>query len=217
MYDIDSQVKKIDGKRFCVKRYPDEGRTSGGVLALWCEHGISYGFHMLESAESLRDVMAAIMRTWEQAPPFVVYDNACHLMFYCHSREWNYWKETTFYIDCFHQYNHIACSLAHSITNSKHSSAIKFLYMNTSVSESGNAGLSKLKTSLRRMAADAAFICILIQLEIQNSVKINQILDRSKWDEEALSAVLTVQQSSDSDSELESESDSDSFLDFRIC
>lgn len=163
------------------------------MLALWCEHGISYGFHMLESAESLRDVMAAIMRTWAVAPPRIVYDNACHLMFYCHSREWDYWKETTFYIDSFHDYNHIACSLAHSIKrlSSKCSDAVKFLYMNTSVSESGNAGLSKLKISMRNMAADSAFVCVLIQLELQNSVRRLERSGQFKW-KETLSTALDL-------------------------
>lgn len=163
------------------------------MLALWCEHGISYGFHMLESAESLRDVMAAIMRTWAVAPPRIVYDNACHLMFYCHSREWDYWKETTFYIDSFHDYNHIACSLAHSIKrlSSKCSDAVKFLYMNTSVSESGNAGLSELKISMRNMAADSAFVCVLIQLELQNSVRRLERSGQFKW-KETLSTALDL-------------------------
>ncbi len=187
IYDIDDlkgrdKVKSVDGLS-CTKRYTDEGVTSGGVLALWCAHGISYGFHMLESAESLRDVMSAIMRTWDRAPPCIVYDNACHLMFYCHSREWNYWKETTFYIDSFHDFNHIACSLAHSIKSSKCSDAVKFLYMNTSVSESGNAGLSKLKISMRNMAADSAFICVLIQLELQNSIRRLEQSGKLQWKE----------------------------------
>ena len=148
---------------------------------------------MLESAESLRDVMAAIMRTWAVAPPRIVYDNACHLMFYCHSREWDYWKETTFYIDSFHDYNHIACSLAHSIKrlSSKCSDAVKFLYMNTSVSESGNAGLSKLKISMRNMAADSAFVCVLIQLELQNSVRRLERSGQFKW-KETLSTALDL-------------------------
>ena len=148
---------------------------------------------MLPTAETLRDVMASIMRVFKKPPPCIVYDNACNLMRYCHSREWNYWKDTTFYVDSFHMTGHTACSIAHSITNSKQSAAIKFLYMNTSVAESGNAGLTKLKTSIRRAKADSAFICILIQLELQNADRIRKLLGRANWNSQSEKALSRIE------------------------
>jgi hypothetical protein len=159
----------------CQKKFDSSNKYSGGIMVFWCEHGISYGFHMIQKSEALRDVMCAILMHWKTAPKYIVYDNACHLMKYCHNREWDYFKNTTFLIDEFHQYNHTACTEAHSMKQYKVSRSVKFLFKNSSVSESGNAGLVKIKPSMYYMQADAAFLYPLVQLEIQNNVKCAQL------------------------------------------
>ena len=191
IYTVIQQYKSIDSKRnksdnanssndsaklVCQKTFPTRQKFSGGIMAFWCEHGISYGFHMIEKAEAQKDVMCALLMHWEKAPRVILYDNACHLMKYCHSREWEYFKNTTFLIDEFHQYNHTQCTEAHSMKQFKSSRAVKFLFKNCSVAESGNAGLNKLKASMHYLQADAAFIYTLIQLEIQNNIKTINLL-----------------------------------------
>lgn len=160
----------------CQKRFETKQKYSGGIMAFWCEHGISYGFHMIETSEALRDVMCAILMHWKTAPSLIIYDNACHLMKYCHSREWGFFKNTTFLIDEFHQYNHTACTEAHNLKRYKISRATKYLFTNSSVAESGNADLVKIKPSVHYMKADSGFQYTLTQLEIQNVVKTNKLV-----------------------------------------
>lgn len=169
----------LQEQRTLLQQLFDHYGSDNGIMAFWCERGISYGFHMMKDSEGLKDVMCAIRQYWSKAPLTIVYDNACHLMAYCHAREWEYFKDTTFLIDCFHQYNHVGCSEAHSMKRFKNSRAMKFQFMNTSVAESGNAGLAKICPSVRGMAADAAYMCILMQLELQNAVKSNALANEA--------------------------------------
>jgi len=162
----------IDNTELCNKQFNSNNKYTGGIMVFWCEHGISYGFHMIEKSEALRDIMNVLLLHWNKAPEVIIYDNACHLMTYCHNREWEYFKNTTFLIDEFHQYNHTGCSEAHSMKKYKRSRSAKYLFINDSVSESGNFGLIKIKPSMYYLQADAGFVYTLTQLEIQNIIKI---------------------------------------------
>jgi hypothetical protein len=169
----------LDCIELCNKQFDVKRKYTGGIMCFWCEHGISYGFHMIQQSEALRDILSALLIHWSKSPKIIIYDNACHLMKYCHSREWDYFKNTTFLIDEFHQYNHTNCSEVHSMKAYKLSRGVKYLFKNDSVAESGNSGLIKIKPSMNFLQADAAFTYTLIQLELQNIVKTNLLLQKN--------------------------------------
>ena len=50
-----------------------------------------------------------LLAHYEEAPRYVIYDNACNLMRYALSREPVFFQNTTFAVDCFHQPSHRDC------------------------------------------------------------------------------------------------------------
>jgi hypothetical protein len=194
-YTIDQLPQKT---RCRPSKFGKHQKFTGGIMVFWCPHSICYGFHMIEGKESARDVMAAIMSHWERAPDMIIYDDACHLMDYCHAREWGFFKDTIFLVDLFHMRNHV-CSDAHSSKVFKQSRSMSVVFVNTSASEVGNSKVTKIKDSVHAMKSDTAFLTTLHQLEMQNVSKMKAFEGKS----------LGTEPESETESESSSESDQD--------
>jgi hypothetical protein len=167
--------------RYFEKAGKRKRKFTGGIMAFWCEHGVCLGFHMMSGAgESPADVMRAILTYWEKAPEVIVYDRACELMHYCHRREWEFFKNTTFLIDEFHTYGHTKCTKCHAMRSFKQSRTRLFLFKNCSISESCNLGLKKIRTSCYFCAAPTAFLMTISHLELHNVRKIHALQCRAE-------------------------------------
>jgi len=151
----------------CNKYFAQYGRKgyTGGILALWCTHGVCYGFHCIPEGEGRNDVFAAIYTRFQKAPSVIVYDFACALGQYCMLREPEYFKDTLFVIDKFHASGHKTCSAACMLsTYAEHDPMLARI--NSSVAEMGNSVLRYVRKSVRYMSERRAvvythrFVCI---------------------------------------------------------
>ena len=91
------------------------------------------------------------------------------------TRHVNFWKDTVFLIDRLHQQNHNTCSESFKLQNYLASGHKSFHFLNGSAAESGNAGLSKLKRSLRYMSKKLFMAICTVQLEVQNTLRIQKL------------------------------------------
>lgn len=129
--------------------YAKKGYT-GGVLAIWCTHGVCYGFHTIPEGEGRNDAFSALYTRWKVAPKVVVYDFACALGPYCMLREADFFKDTIFIIDRFHASGHKSCSPACFASNYVYDPDIR--KANTSAAEFGNSGLKRIRLPVRYMS-----------------------------------------------------------------
>jgi hypothetical protein len=81
-------------------------------MAVWCMHGISYGFHCIPHSEGCNDVFSAIYTRWPKAPEVIIYGFACALGPYCLVREAQYFAKTICGVDGFHWPGHKKCGQA---------------------------------------------------------------------------------------------------------
>ena len=80
-----------------------------------------------------------------------------------------------FVIDRLHYKNHSSCSESFKLQNFIDSGNKSFVFLNDSAAESGNAGLAKLKRSLRYMSKKLFMSVCRVQLEIQNRLRIQKL------------------------------------------
>lgn len=162
-HDCDAErsvTSDIDGIG-CNKFYATYGKRgmNGGILALWCRHGVCVGFHIIPKGEGRNDVFSAIFTRWEVAPRVVIYDFACALAAYCMTREPDYWKNTLFLIDKFHSSGHSTCSPACMLINYVDDDVV-LATLNSSIGESGNSSLKPIKKSVSYMSEQHAIAFI---------------------------------------------------------
>ncbi|XP_021379373.1 uncharacterized protein LOC110466906 [Mizuhopecten yessoensis] len=126
------------------------------IFTVFCEHGICYGFHIMENNESPHVPFTFMEMVWIHyqgsfvliisAPSTIIYDNACNLHAYCLNRDPVFIKDTIFAVDNLHWRNHKSCS---KVYHPKHLPAL--LGINTQMVEQNNAKLRKLKSQLSYM------------------------------------------------------------------
>lgn len=90
-------------ERVCSK-YPYYTRdlVQGLLLGLCGMCGGLIGYEVMKTGESPAMVFNWILRHFEAAPKYVIYDNACNLARYAFSREPLYFRSTHFVVDRFH-------------------------------------------------------------------------------------------------------------------
>ena len=123
------------------------GRRTGGIFTWFCEHGVCYGFHVIEKAEGRNEPFSFLTCYLKEAPKVVVYDFACALEEYCRNREPAFFKFTRFIVDEFHWPGHPSCAPNYDIR----------LYpwlatVNSVVAEQNNSALARVKPSVTRMS-----------------------------------------------------------------
>ncbi|XP_052683945.1 uncharacterized protein LOC128168947 [Crassostrea angulata] len=117
-----------------------------GIFTVFCEHGICYGFQIMENNESPNVPFTFIRTRFLTAPSVVIYDNACNLHAYFLNRDPLFVQNTTFAVDNLHWRNHKSCSKIY------HAKNIPLLDgVNTQMVEQNNSKLRKLKSQLSYM------------------------------------------------------------------
>jgi hypothetical protein len=173
-------TRTVDPNMGCSKFYSDslEDGLTGGLLVLWCRHGISLGFHNIPQGEGRNDVFSAIYTRWPKAPKIVIYDFACALAPYCMLREAEFFKETRFYNDCFHASGHTKCSAATDLTFAREHDPLLLTIESSSVAESRNRMIRRITKSLSYMSERRAILLVYLFLSTINRVKHLEILHR---------------------------------------
>jgi hypothetical protein len=123
------------------------GRRTGGIFTWFCEHGVCYGFHVIEKAEGRNEPFSFLTCYLKEAPKVVVYDFACALEEYCRNREPVFFKFTRFIVDQFHWPGHPACAPSYDIRLYPSLATV-----NSVVAEQNNSALAKVKASVTRMS-----------------------------------------------------------------
>ena len=176
--------EKKDGP--CTKNWTARGKRTGGVVILWCPHGIAIGFHIMARSEGRRDVYAAIKSHWATAPRLVVYDFACGLDRYCaNMTDGRYWENTRFVVDDFHWKNH-KCDVTYRMAaNVEYYPELRNI--KTSMAEIQNATVSRIEKMVAYMSHARAFFLIrhfltMRNVETRNSMKRIKERDRNLVD-----------------------------------
>ncbi len=135
----------------CRKASYGHPTLSPGIFTLYCEHGICYGFEILQSCESPRHPFLIFKTRFQHAPDLIVYDNACRLHIYCLNREPHFFELTRFAVDRFHWRGHVGCTRGYSL-DLYQTRAIRDI--NSQVNEQANAGLQRIRGHLAYMSFD---------------------------------------------------------------
>ncbi|KAF9455681.1 hypothetical protein BDZ94DRAFT_1286061 [Collybia nuda] len=137
------------------KYYSKYGKRAltGGIMAIWYTHGVSYGFHCIPRGKGRNDVFSALWTHWPKASEVVVYDFACALGHKSCSR---------------------ACALGTYGVVDPHISEL-----NTSVAKSGNGGLSRIRKSVSYMSQERAIVYTKTFIGIWNRMRIRDMLPTS--------------------------------------
>jgi hypothetical protein len=162
----------------CSKFYADslaDGLT-GGLLLLWCPHGVCLGFHVIPIGEGRNDVFSAIYTRFPVAPRVIIYDFACALGPYCMTREALYFANTRFYNDCFHGSAHSKCSDATNLKYAREHDGLLKAIRSSSIAESRNNLIRRITKSVGFMTETVAISYIKLFVETINRVKIRQLI-----------------------------------------
>jgi hypothetical protein len=170
---VDRSSRDGEGAIGCPKYYEAyvKAGMTGGLMALWCPHGICVGFHCIAQGEGRNDVFSALLTHWPTAPEVVIYDFACALAPYCMTREPEFFKRTRFLIDDFHQKGHVKCSKA-AFLKTYGAYDPELSQLNSSAAESGNAGLRRIGKSVSYMTQARGIVFTKTYLSCWNRVKL---------------------------------------------
>ena len=172
-YPIDqtSEEVQLDGCRHDSHGSSRSAKT-GGIFTWFCPHGVCYGFYIIPEAEGRNDAFSFLIKYFDEAPLVVIYDFACLLQEYCLNREPLFFKNTRFYVDRFHWFNHTCCARSYNID----------LYddvlldtLNTQVAEQWNAKLKTIKSSATKMSQELFMVSLRLFLDFWNEKKIKYV------------------------------------------
>lgn len=153
----------------CNKFYKTYSRNklAGGILVLWCTHGVCLGFHTIPIAEGRNDVFSAIYTRFSIAPEIIVYDFACQLAPYCLVREARYFAHTRFLIDEMHAHDHTRCGRACFASNLMQFDE-RVRGANTSAAECGNGGMGRIRKTVSYMKYEHSVVYTKAFLDVWN-------------------------------------------------
>ena len=147
-------------------KYPDSHPVlTPGIFTIYCQHGICYGFQVMDSHESPCYPFKIFRSRFTSAPKLIIYDNACKLHQYCLNREPAFFSHTQFSVDRFHWKGHVGCSSGYNLNLYK--SALTNT-INSQVNEQANAGLQHIKSQLAYMSHENFIHTVSLFLAIKN-------------------------------------------------
>ena len=147
-------------------KYPKKHKTlSPGIFSIYCNHGILYGLHLMESHESPRIAFELLMTYFTTMPKIIIYDNACHLMTYCLKREPARFKNTKFLIDRFHSSGH-KCTKGYHMSTYNDDELI--CTINSQLVEQENKRFKTLNSQIANMTSENAIKHLAVIFGIRN-------------------------------------------------
>ena len=175
-FEIDGAKTNDSSQETCSKKYPQVAKKGSTFLFLWfCPlHGHCYGGHIVNGAEGRKDPACSLYTHLEVAPEIIYYDFACSLEEYCMNREAGYFKNTQFFYDIFHGYNH-TCSKIYSSKKLQHLNSI-----NSSICEQFNSYLQCIKSSAKQMSQEHFMFFLQYMIRLWNQKKKKSFLQKLK-------------------------------------
>ena len=168
-YRADGAVSAAD-RDTCRKNSYGHPTLSPGIFTVYCEHGVCYGFEILQKCESPRHPFRIFKSRFNQAPELIIYDNACRLHIYSLNREPQFFQNTKFLVDRFHWRGHVGCSRGYCLDayNDKRIRAI-----NSQVNEQANSGLQRIRGQLAYMSVNNFKLHCSLFLALKNMDKMS--------------------------------------------
>ena len=166
-YEADARLPAKDSNN-CRKASYGHPTLSPGVFTIYCEHGVCYGFEVLQRCESPRHPFRIFKSQFSRPPQLIIYDNACRLHVYCLNREPQFFKGTRFAVDRFHWRGHVGCSKGYSL-DAYIDRQVKGI--NSQINEQANSGLQRIKGQLAYMGVENFIFHCSLFLAIKNMDK----------------------------------------------
>ena len=79
----------------CNKQFPSGGSRTGGVMTVFCGHGICYAAFILAGAEGRDHLFSFMLKYLQEPPKFLIYDFGCAALDYCLNRLPAWFKNMT--------------------------------------------------------------------------------------------------------------------------
>ena len=153
VFKADGRDDRID----CNKQFLQGRGRTGGVMTLFCEHGICYAAFVLAGAEGRDHLFSFLVKYLEKPPEVLVYDFGCAALDYCLNRLPGWFKDMLVLIDRLHWDNHIACSSSFNMRLYEDMDGL-----NSQIAEQCNAALRKINPTLHR-SSQPFFMAVLRQ------------------------------------------------------
>lgn len=131
--------------------------------------------------EGRNDAFSFLVQYLKVAPKVIIYDFACELQNYCLNREPAFFKDTRFFVDGFHWYNHTACARSYD------SKLIEDMRLwNTQLAEQCNSALKIVKNSVTRMSQGLFVSSLRLFLHSWNQKKLASLYEMQAYAERLL-------------------------------
>ena len=146
--------------KVCEKASPTTPNFSPGIMVQTCLCSKRKVYHasFMDQHESVLTPFEALLNRFpDGCPPYVVYDNACHLLMYCVQREPSWFWACRFVVDRFHEPNHVQ-SCSSSIHTSSYTSGPLYTANTQAVEQVNKVLRARLETRLRFMNLDHAVV-----------------------------------------------------------
>ena len=146
--------------KVCEKEFPVSKHFSPGIqiAACGCPKRKVYHANFMDQYESPLSPFEILLNRFPNGcPPYVVYDNACHLLMYCMQREPSWFWACRFVVDKFHEPNHVQ-SCSSSIHASSYTSGPLYKANTQAVEQVNKVLRARLETRLRFMNLDHAVV-----------------------------------------------------------
>ena len=99
----------------------------------------------MQSHKSPKHPFEIFLTRFEIPPAIIIYNNSCKLHQYILNRHPSHFKNTSFFVDCFHWRGHVGCASGYSLD--KYTTPW-ISSINSQVNEQANAGLQRIKDKL---------------------------------------------------------------------
>ena len=119
----------------------------------------------MNGSERRKDPACSLCNHLEVVPEVIYCDFACSLEEYCMNREAGYFKDTQFFYDIFHGYNH-TCSKIYSSKNLIHLNSV-----NSSICKQFNSYLQCIKSFAKQMSQEYFMFFLQYMIRLWNEKK----------------------------------------------
>jgi flagellar biosynthesis GTPase FlhF len=168
-FEIDKDDKDDKG---CRKNFQAGADRTGGVMTIFCGHGVCYSSFIIQESESRDHLFSFMVKYLEKPPDFLIYDFGCAALDYCLNRLPGWFKAMVVLIDRFHWANHTSCCCSFNMRFYDEVSCL-----NSQIAEQCNSHLKKINPSLRRSSQPFFMAMLRAYLDDWNAKKNQSLVD----------------------------------------
>jgi hypothetical protein len=157
---------KVKDPTGCNKKFLQGRGRTGGVMTIFCPHGVCYAAFILPKAESRDHLFSFMVKYLEKPPKYLVYDFGCAALDYCLNRLPGWFKDMVVVVDRMHWDNHTACCSSFNMRIYEDLDGV-----NSQIAEQCNAALRKINPTLHRSSQPFFMVMLRQYLHAWNTKK----------------------------------------------